>query len=186
MIGCHFGWQERYVAEVRNGGVWRLGCWGKLQEGGGAMVVTIKWPVKRITIPHLVRGQSLWWGWWGEKWEVLRGRSTALELPKSEVAQSCPTLCDPTDCSLPGSSIHGIFQARVPEWVAISCSRGSSQHRDRTQVSHIVGRRFYHLSHQGSQIYGRYTKDKEREIKAYHHRKIISSQRQTWREEEDD
>ena len=40
----------------------------------------------------------------------------------SEVAQSCLTLCDPIDCSLPGSSIHGIFQARVLEWVAISFS----------------------------------------------------------------
>ena len=39
---------------------------------------------------------------------------------ESEVAQSCPTLCNPMDCSLPGSSIHGIFQARVLEWVAIS------------------------------------------------------------------
>ena len=38
---------------------------------------------------------------------------------KSKVAQSCPTLCDPMDCSLPGSSVHGIFQARVLEWVAI-------------------------------------------------------------------
>ena len=41
----------------------------------------------------------------------------------NEVAQSCPTLCDPMDCSLPGSSVHGIFQARVLEWVAISFSR---------------------------------------------------------------
>ena len=37
----------------------------------------------------------------------------------SEVAQSCPTLCDPVDCSLPGSSVHGILQARILEWVAI-------------------------------------------------------------------
>ena len=49
---------------------------------------------------------------------------------ESEVAQSCPTLCDPMDCSLSGSSAHGIFQARVLEWVAISFSRGSSQLRD--------------------------------------------------------
>ena len=41
---------------------------------------------------------------------------------ESEVAQSCPTLCDPMDCSLPGSSIHGIFQARVVEWGAIAFS----------------------------------------------------------------
>ena len=46
------------------------------------------------------------------------------------------------DCSLPGSYIHGIFQERVLEWVAISFSRGSSQPRDRTRVSCIVGRRF--------------------------------------------
>jgi len=41
-----------------------------------------------------------------------------------EVAQSCPTLCDPVDCSPPGSSVHGIFQARILQWVAISFSRG--------------------------------------------------------------
>ena len=42
---------------------------------------------------------------------------------ESEVPQSCPTLSDPMDCSLPGSSIHGIFQARVLEWVAIAFSK---------------------------------------------------------------
>jgi len=45
----------------------------------------------------------------------------------SEVAQSCPTLCDPMDCSPPGSSVHGILQARTLEWVAIFFSRGSSR-----------------------------------------------------------
>ena len=44
-------------------------------------------------------------------------------FPESEVAQSCPTLCDPVDCSLPGSSVHGILQARIQEWVAISFSK---------------------------------------------------------------
>ena len=63
-------------------------------------------------------------------------------IPHSEVAQSCPTLCDPTDCSLSGSSVHGIFQARVLEWIAISFSRGSSQPRNRTRVSRIAGRCF--------------------------------------------
>ena len=57
---------------------------------------------------------------------------------ESEVAKSCPTLCDPMDCSSPGSFIYGIFQARVLEWVAISFSRGSSQPR----LSHIIGRCF--------------------------------------------
>ena len=41
-------------------------------------------------------------------------------VTESEVAQSCPTLCDPVDCSLPRSSVHGIFQARLVEWIAIS------------------------------------------------------------------
>ena len=52
------------------------------------------------------------------------------------------TLCDPIDCSLPGSPVHGIFQARVLDWVAIPFSRGSSQPRDRTWVSCIVDRCF--------------------------------------------
>ena len=55
----------------------------------------------------------------------------------SEVAQSCVTLCSPMDCSLPGSSIHGIFQARVLEWVAISFSSGSPQPRDGIWVSYM-------------------------------------------------
>ena len=60
----------------------------------------------------------------------------------SEVAQLSPTLCDPMDCSPPGSSVHGILQARILEWVAISFSRGSSWPRDQTQVSRIAGRHF--------------------------------------------
>ena len=53
----------------------------------------------------------------------------------SSVIQSCPTLCNPRDCSLPGSLVHGIFQARILEWVAISISKGSSGPRDWTQFS---------------------------------------------------
>ena len=61
---------------------------------------------------------------------------------ESEVAQSCPTLFDPMDGDLPGSEVHGIFQARILEWAAISFSRGSSQPRDQTQVSCIADRCF--------------------------------------------
>ena len=61
---------------------------------------------------------------------------------ESEVTQSCPTLCDPMGCGLPGFSVHGIFQAIDLEWIAISFSRGSSQPRDRTRVSRVVDRRF--------------------------------------------
>ena len=58
------------------------------------------------------------------------------------VAQSCLTLWDPIDCSPPGSSVHGILQARILKWVAIFFSRGSSQPRDQTHVSHTAGRFF--------------------------------------------
>ena len=59
------------------------------------------------------------------------------------VVQSCPTLWDPMDCSLPASSIHGISQARTLEWVAISFFRGSSRPRDQTWVSCIGKRILY-------------------------------------------
>ena len=51
--------------------------------------------------------------------------------------QSCPTLCDPMDCSPPGASVHGILQARILEWVAMSSSRGSSRLRDWTPISYV-------------------------------------------------
>ena len=89
----------------------------------------------------------------GEWLAALKNGAESLILKgggQSEVAQSCPALCDPTNYSLPGSSIHETFQTRVLKWVAISFSRASSQPRDRTWVSLIVGRRFYRLSHQGS------------------------------------
>ena len=60
----------------------------------------------------------------GVRHSVLQGIWWDSSLDQfSSVAQSCPTLCNPKDCSLPGSSVHGIFQARVLEWVAISFSR---------------------------------------------------------------
>ena len=60
----------------------------------------------------------------------------------SMCAQSCPTLCDSMDCSPPGSSVHGTFQERILEWVAISSFRGSSWPRDQTHVSCVfcIGR----------------------------------------------
>ena len=59
-------------------------------------------------------------------------------------AQLCPNLCDPMDCSPPGSSVHGILQARILEWVVISFSRGSSQPRDQTWAFCIGRQILYH------------------------------------------
>ena len=67
-------------------------------------------------------------------------------MRESEVCQSCPTFSDPMGCSLPGSSVYGIFQAKVLEWGAIAFCRGSSQPRDQTygscHISCITGRFF--------------------------------------------
>ena len=104
-------------------------------------VLTCRWIWER-----LVRIQS-----WRVKTQSIWGRYSLYFVDKEadckrlrwgEVAQSCPTLCNPVDCSLPGSSVQGILQARLLEWVAISFSRGSSRPRDQTQVSRIGGRRF--------------------------------------------
>ena len=67
------------------------------------------------------------------------------------ITKSCATLCNSMDCSLPGSSVHGISQARIPEWVAISFARGSSWLRDWTYIS-CTGMQSpcVLLSHQGS------------------------------------
>ena len=69
---------------------------------------------------------------------------------ESEVTQSCPILCDSMDCSLPGTSVHKISQARILVCVAISFSRRSFQPRDRTWVLPHCRQMLYCLSHQGS------------------------------------
>ena len=67
-------------------------------------------------------------------------------------AQSCPALCSPVVCSPPGSSVHGLFQARILEWVAMPSSRGSSPPRDQTHISCVVcfGRQILYLHCLGS------------------------------------
>ena len=74
-----------------------------------------------------------------EKWSQLITKCISL-CAKS--VQWCPTVCGPMDCSPLGSSVHGILQARLLEWVAMPSSRGSSWPRDQTWVSHIAGRFF--------------------------------------------
>ena len=81
--------------------------------------------------------------WCNENWHGFGARLTRITACCAMLSHfSCVWLCDPMDCSLPSSSVHGIFQARILEWVAISFSRRSSQPRNWTQVSHIVGRCF--------------------------------------------
>ena len=98
-------------------------------------------------------------------WTVARQAPLSMGFSRQEywsgcvclVAQSCLPLCDPMDCSLPGSSIHGILQARILEWVAMPSSRESSWPRDWTHVSYVscIGRWvLYHWRHLGSPPHG--------------------------------
>ena len=75
---------------------------------------------------RLVGGRSAEWGFLLSVQEKARVCS---------VAESYPTLCDPMDCNPPGSSVHGISQARILEWIALSFSRGSSQHREKVPIA---------------------------------------------------
>ena len=86
-------------------------------------------------------------------------------------AQSCLILCDPMDCSPPGSSIHGILQARILEWIAMPCFRGSSQPRVWTQVSRLLHWWWvlYHWSHQRIRKYKGETNGKVRKEKHSNH-----------------
>ena len=80
------------------------------------------------------------------------GNLTSYVCP---VPKSCPTLCNPADCCSPGAFVHGILQARILEWVAISSSRGSSRPPGaliHVSVSCIAGGFFLPLSHLGSPI----------------------------------
>ena len=83
-------------------------------------------PLIPITIPTMVSHRII------IIWILILSSKNSVPLDKSEIARSYPTLCNPMKCSLPCSSIHGIFQAKVLEWVAISFSRGSSWPKDQT------------------------------------------------------
>jgi len=97
------------------------------------------WDVKRKLKPYIWVSHLLL----QPQAEKIRSQATpSFFKEETEVTQLCPILSNPMDCSLPGSSVHGIFQARILEWGAISFSRRSSWPRNWTQVSGTVGRRF--------------------------------------------
>ena len=93
-------------------------------------------------------------------WMLVQVRARIL----SEVLFIQSYLCDPMDCSPPGSSVHGLLQARILEWVAMSSSRGSSRSRDQTWIPYIscTGRQFlYHLVLAGKSVFLSYYSLKE-------------------------
>ena len=92
--------------------------------------------------------------------DFLASVSNLHRLQNITAFKSCPALCDPMDCSQPGSSVHGILQARVLEWVVIPFSKGSIQPRGwifNSYDSHIGRRVLYHLHHLGSSLHSIYS-----------------------------
>ena len=112
-------------------------CHAHLNNGTETFVNKSKWSWKEENVCEVFPSQC-------------RGRETnSTSMPElltlggyCHILQLCPTLWDPTDCSTPGSSVHGILQARLLVWVAILFSRGSSWPRDWTEVSCVAGRFF--------------------------------------------
>ena len=88
----------------------------------------------------------------GQWWNKRKKKYRETNDNKNMYAQSlsCVWLCNPTDCSLPGTSVHGIFQARILEWVATFFSRGSSQFKDQTSVFCIGMWILYHWATRGA------------------------------------
>ena len=104
------------------------------------------WRRKWQPTPVFLPGESQGWGslvgccLWGK---ILKIYSVSTGFCVCVlIVQSCLTLCDPVNCSPPASSVHGILQARILEWVAIPFSRGSSRPKNQTQVYWIAGRFF--------------------------------------------
>ena len=87
---------------------------------------------------------SIWIDWSYELLGRVLQRWCALLKAHAHLLQSCPTLCHPTDCSPPGTSVHRILQARILKWVVIPFSRGSSWPRNQTCVSYIGRWILYH------------------------------------------
>ena len=116
--------------------------WKKQESSRQTYISPLLTMPKPLTVWITINCGKFWKRWeyhttWPASWDI------CIQIRKwNEVTQSCLTLCDPMDGNLSGSVVHGIFQARILEWAAISFSRGSSQPRDRTWVFCIADSRF--------------------------------------------
>ena len=124
---------------------------GRASGMGMYTLLCLKWIINDILCSTMCCGSLDGRGLGGE-WVHVYGRVALLcawnchnvvnRLCACSASHSCPTLCNPMDCSRQASLFMEILQARILEWVAMPSSRGSSQPRDQTQVSHTVGRFF--------------------------------------------
>ena len=114
-------------------------------ENGNPLQYILAWKIPWTEEPG--RLQSMWSQRVWHNWET---RCINRYKVKVLVAQSCQTLCNPMNWSLPGSSVHGILQARILEWIAIPFSRGSFWPKDQNLSLLHCKQILYHLSHPGS------------------------------------
>ena len=140
--GRDWGQMEKRASEHEMAG-WHRWCNGHELgqtsgdgEGQGGLLCCSPWGHKELDTTRWVSNSN----YMSRMWSLQGVTFTVREM--CVIAQSCLTLCNPVDCSLPVSSVCGISQARILEWVAISFSRGSSWPRDRTWVSCTAGRCF--------------------------------------------
>ena len=126
---CFTEWRPLYGEQCWPlDGTWLLWWWWAERNWGARMLVLVAslWK-SHISLTHFISQNMPWEPIWVQRVNV-------------KVAQLCPTLWDPMKCSQAVSSVRGILQARILEWVAIPFSRGSSQPQDQTRVSCFVGR----------------------------------------------
>ena len=117
---------------------WRIpmdrGAWQATAHGVARCWTRLKWLISS-RVYQIVRLSGFGWGHLIQKFLVITSNFSSYKTGVCSVVQLCLTLCDLIDYSLPGSSVHGISQARILEWVAICSSRGSSRPRDQTCAS---------------------------------------------------
>ena len=133
-------WMKAMEKATRDGRGWKISVSFVVGAGGGSEKHMNHWSFPKFSVPNL-RVENTYSHEPAEAEDIKKRCKNTQKESETEVAQSCLTLCDPMDGCLPGSEIHGIFQARILEWAAISFSRGSSQPRDRTCVFCIADRR---------------------------------------------
>ena len=122
-----WGHSECKPEQAGNPGPRKKGYWGECGRTGWSGQMPVEkiheqgWEYLQVSSVKEIRG-------------IFHTLTLKPEVKRSEVGQSCPTLCDPMDCNRPGSSLHGILQAKILEWVAVPSSRGSFWQRNRTHL----------------------------------------------------
>ena len=149
LCACVCEWQVHFFVRLLS-----LAAFIQIGPQGSSLLLSYDIAIFNMTSLSIFYGLTWWWKTSLLPYSMVKAhshltmwlnrmlRKIKWNVLKVKVTQSCPTLWDPMDCSLPGSAVHEILQARILEWVAIPLSRRSSPPRDWTQVSCTAGRFF--------------------------------------------